>query len=138
MSDRNRISWLESFSYRSFQFIGFVLATYFASIQVADYWKNENASLISFTKYHTTKNDKYPTFSICYTPGDPFYYEYLYQEEKIKEYLGINASIYNSIQSPKIYRYITVCLEDLLRFKLFWETCLGLNYFGRFGIDIHL
>ena len=97
MSDQNRMSWLESFSYRSFQFIGFLLATYFASIQLADYWKNENASLISFTKYHTTKNDKYPTFSICYTPGDIFYYEYLYQEEKIKEYLGINASIYNSM-----------------------------------------
>ena len=97
MSDRNRISWLESFSYRSFQFIGFVLATYFASIQVADYWKNENASLISFTKYHTTKNDKDPTFSICYTPVDMSLYYYLYQEEKIKEHLGINASIYNSM-----------------------------------------
>ena len=97
MSDQNRMSWLESFSFRSFQFIGFLLATYFASIQVADYWKNESASLISFTKYHTTKNGKYPTFSICYTPGDPSYYEYLYQDEKIKEYLGLNTSIYNSM-----------------------------------------
>ena len=44
-----------------------------------------------------TKDDKYPTFSICYVPGDPIYYEYLYQEEKTKEYLGINASIYNSL-----------------------------------------
>ena len=97
MSDEHRMSWLESFSYRSFQFIGFLLATYFASIQVADYWKNESASLISFTKYHTTKDDKYPTFSICYTPSDAIYWDHLYDEEKTKKHLGIDASTYESM-----------------------------------------
>ena len=97
MSDEHRMSWLESFSYRSFQFIGFLLATYFASIQLADYWKNESASLISFTKYHTTKDDKYPTFSICYTPGDALYWDHLYDEEKTKKHLGIDASTYESM-----------------------------------------
>ena len=70
------------------------LAIHFVSKQIFQYRKNDDKSSISFKRYHTTKDDKYPTFSVCFSI-DGSYPETLFQDDIIKAKLDIDASDYH-------------------------------------------
>ena len=48
-----------------FHLLGLLLASYFIAKQIIQYYKNDDKSTVSMRRYHTTPEDKYPTFSIC-------------------------------------------------------------------------
>ena len=74
---------------RFFTFCCLVIALYYVTIQIIVYFENADVSQFSFKQYHTTKRDKYSTFSICLLPCDDELAN-LYQVEKIKETLDMN------------------------------------------------
>ena len=76
-----------------FHIIGILLAIYFVSMLILQYEKNEDKSSFYFQKYHTSKEHKYPTFSICFD-FDLRYPDTFYQSDIINETLHIEASDY--------------------------------------------
>ena len=80
---------------RCFQLTCFILAVIFIFKQIFDYLRNGDVTVISYRKYSTKDEDKYPTFTICLWPseGDLLGYpDILYREEIINQTLGITGS----------------------------------------------
>ena len=73
---------------RLFSFCCLFLALYYVFNQILVYFENADVSQFSFKQYHSTKIDKYPTYSICISPG-PDELETLYQVDKIKKALNM-------------------------------------------------
>ena len=79
--------------YLLFHLIGIFLAFYFVTKQVLQYQKNDDKSSFFFRRYHTTPDDRYPTFSVCFD-ADLRYPDTLYQFDLINDTLGIDSSDY--------------------------------------------
>ena len=78
---------------KSFSITCYFLAGYYSLLQVLDYMKNEDVSLLTYKKYNVEPTDRYPTFSICLDPTDDDILD-LYQEETIQQHLNISVADY--------------------------------------------
>ena len=78
---------------KSFAITCYFLAGYYSILQVLDYMKNEDVSLLTYKKYNVEPTDRYPTFSICLDPTDDDILD-LYQEETIQQHLNISVADY--------------------------------------------
>lgn len=79
--------------YLLFHLIGIFLAFYFVTKQVLQYQKNDDKSSFFFKRYHTTPEDRYPTFSICFS-ADLRYPGTLYQDDVLNDTLAMDPSDY--------------------------------------------
>ena len=78
-----------------FNLIGIFLATYFVTKQILHYGKNHDKSSFHFKRYHTTKEDRYPTFSICFLADqDP---TTIYQDDMINNTINVKTLHYQNM-----------------------------------------
>ena len=83
-----------------FHLIGILLATYFVTKQILHYGKNHDKSSFHFKRYHTTKEDNYPTFSICFVADDRYPIT-LYQDDIINNTLNVETIVYQNMMIGK-------------------------------------
>ena len=77
-----------------------LFALLFIYNQVCGYLRNEDVSVISYRKYSNTDEDKYPTFTICWSPR---YYDLLFREERIKKTMAMTgAAYYRMLNGAKV------------------------------------
>ena len=82
--------------YLLFHLIGLFLAFYFVTKQALQYQENDDKSSFFFKRCHTTPEDRYPTFSICFD-ADTRYPDTLYQNDVINDTLCIDPNDYMNI-----------------------------------------
>ena len=110
-----------------FHLLGLLLASYFIAKQIIQYYKNDDKSTVSMRRYHTTPEDKYPTFSICFT-ANPRYPDTLYQEEIVKATLGIDARDYKSALSGSSKQHVNFSILEYDEAK--WDLLLILRSYS--------
>ena len=106
---------------RSISITCYFLAGYYSLLQVLDYMKNEDVSLLTYRKYNDEPTDKYPTFSICLsTIGSDALLEYdnvLYREETIQQNLNMTGADYYNMLIGGSFRGDELTNFSLLQFE---------------------
>ena len=85
-----------------FNIVCFLMALYMTVILIGRYRENISATSIAYKKYAQTKDDHYPTLSICFK-GDGLY---RYNASAVYEAYGINSANYKMmLQGQPTFRY---------------------------------
>ena len=121
--------------HRLFSLCCFLIALYYVFNQILVYFENADVSQFSFKQYHSTKIDKYPTYSICLSPDD---YEWvnLYQSDKIKEALNMTEIGYFEMLSgvtKGIIKFSNLEFDDAK-----WDLGLILQSYGAYSLQTGL
>ena len=111
----------------TFQVTCFVLAIYMAFKLFQRLLDNQDATVVSYRKYSQTEQDKYPTYSICFTGATIHWYQDahifksfgIYSPELEKLVSGKSVMRYTNIHSPlKLYK----------REQFSWKQSLHSNF----------
>lgn len=103
-----------------FDIVCFLMALYMTVILIGRYGENRSATSIEYKKYAETKDDQYPTLSICFK-GDGLY---RYNGSAIHDAYGMNPDNYHRIlQGQPAFRYDYEPTR-----KLYYRTSLPSTY----------
>ena len=98
----------------------FLLALYMTAIMTNRFLENKDATSITFKRYNESPREKYPSFSICFT-GTQFYWYYyghmanvygITPQEYEKILVGQPAFIHDYLHSSRLYKKLPVNLNN--------------------------
>ena len=70
----NNPKLVKRFSKVLFTMVCFLLAAYMTNTQVIRFLRNDDSTTIAFKRFNLSPDDKYPTFSICFTGAELHWY----------------------------------------------------------------
>ena len=120
---------------RSFSVICVMIALYYVSNQIIIFCENKDVSHFSFKQYHSTSTDKYPTHTICLSPGADEL-ETLYQTDKISETLGMTEVNYIGMLSGSTQGRTNFSVLEFDDAK--WDLKLILESYGAYSLQTGL